>query len=106
MPWRFWAKAGYIQLFEGIQIYITILTYGAGIDYCLFFTARYREELEAGITPADAVAKAIGEVTPAIAASAGTVIIGIGMMTFAQFGKFHEAGYAVPFSIFLVLVLR
>ncbi|HEV8059680.1 MAG TPA: MMPL family transporter, partial [Gemmataceae bacterium] len=98
-----WGKAGFIQLFEGIQIYITILTYGAGIDYCLFFTARYREELEAGVNPADAVAKAIGDVTHAIAASAGTVIIGIGMMTFAQFGKFHEAGYAVPFSIFLVL---
>ena len=39
----------------------------------------------------------------AITASAATVIIGIGMMVFAQFGKFHEAGYAVPFSIFLVL---
>ena len=96
-------KAGYIQLFEGIQIYITILTYGAGIDYCLFFTARYREELEQGRSPADAVALAIGGIGAAVAASAGTVIIGIGMMTFAQFGKFHEAGYAVPLSICLVL---
>lgn len=95
-------KAGYINLFEGIQIYVTILTYGAGVDYCIFFIARYREELEAGTSPADAVRKAIEGVGPAIAASAGTVIIGIGMMVFAQFGKFHEAGYAVPFSILLV----
>lgn len=96
-------KAGYINLFEGIQIYITILTYGAGVDYCIFIIARYREELEAGTPPAEAVSKAIGGVGAAVAASAGTVIIGIGMMTFARFGKFHEAGYAVPLSILLVL---
>src|SRR6202030_617525 len=71
-------KAGFIQLFEGIQIYITILTYGAGIDYCLFFTARYREELEQGRSPAEAVSQAIGGIGAAVAASAGTVIIGIG----------------------------
>ena len=97
-------KAGYIQLFEGIQIYITILTYGAGIDYCLFFTARYREELEHGTSPAEAVAQAIEGIGAAVAASAGTVIIGIGMMTFAQFGKFHEAGYAVPLQYLSGLV--
>ena len=39
------AKAGLVSLFEGIQIYVTILAYGAGVDYCLFLTARYREEL-------------------------------------------------------------
>jgi putative drug exporter of the RND superfamily len=97
------AKFGSITLFEGIQIYITILTYGAGVDYCIFFTARYREELEAGTSPAEAVSRAISGVGAAITASAATVIIGIGMMVFAQFGKFHEAGYAIPFSIFLVL---
>ncbi len=97
------AKFGSITLFEGIQIYITILTYGAGVDYCIFFIARYREELEAGQPPAEAVSRAIAGVGAAITASAATVIIGIGMMVFAQFGKFHEAGYAVPFSIFLVL---
>ena len=37
-----------ITLFQGIQIYITILAYGAGVDYCLFLTARYREELDGG----------------------------------------------------------
>jgi len=95
-------RAGYINLFEGIQIYITILTYGAGVDYCIFFIARYREELEAGTPPAEAIARAISGVGAPVAASAGTVIIGIGMMVFAQFGKFHEAGYAVPFSILLV----
>src|SRR5581483_10844341 len=39
------ARTGHLTLFQGIQIYITILAYGAGVDYCLFLTARYREAL-------------------------------------------------------------
>src|SRR5438132_69850 len=40
------ARGGWITLFRGIEIYITILAYGAGVDYCLFLTARYTEELD------------------------------------------------------------
>lgn len=97
-------QAGLITLFQGIQIYITILAYGAGVDYCLFLTARYRELLAEGRTPADAVAGAVGDVGAALTASAATVICGIGMMVFAQFGKFREAGFAIPFSIMVVLL--
>src|SRR5262249_40613589 len=93
-----------IRLFQGIQIYITILAYGAGVDYCLFLTSRYKEELDRGASPADAVAGAVGGVGGALVASAATVICGIGMMMFAEFGKFREAGIAIPLSIFLVLL--
>jgi RND superfamily putative drug exporter len=98
------ARAGGVTLFQGIQIYITILAYGAGVDYCLFLTARYREELDRGLRPADAVAAAVGGVGAALAASAAAVICGIGMMAFAQFGKFREAGVAIPLSLAVVLV--
>jgi RND superfamily putative drug exporter len=98
------AGAGYVTLFEGIQIYITILAYGAGVDYCLFLTGRYKEELDRGATPREAVARALGDVGAALAASAITVICGIGMMVFAQFGKFREAGIAIPLSLTLVLL--
>jgi putative drug exporter of the RND superfamily len=97
------AAAGYITIFEGLQIYITILAYGAGVDYCLFLTARYKEELDRGVAPAEAVGRAIGGVGSALAASAATVMCGIAMMMFAQFGKFREAGFAIPLSILLVL---
>ena len=50
------AGTQHLILFQGIQIFITILAYGAGVDYCLFLTARYREELDQGHHPADAVA--------------------------------------------------
>src|SRR5262249_54716515 len=98
------AGAGYISLFEGIQIYITVLGYGAGVDYCLFLMARYKEELDHDMPPAEAAAHAIGQVGAALAASAATVMFGIGMMSFAQFGKFREAGFAVPFSLAIALL--
>jgi putative drug exporter of the RND superfamily len=97
-------KGGYMDLFQGLQVYITILAYGAGVDYCLFLTARYKEELDQGASPADAVARAIGSVGGALTASAATVICGIAMMYFAQFGKFRTAGIAIPLTLVIVLV--
>lgn len=95
--------SGHLLLFQGIEIYITILSYGAGVDYCLFLTARYREELCRGGRPADAVAAAVGNVGHALTASAAAVICGIGMMYCASFGKFREAGLAIPLSLCVVL---
>jgi RND superfamily putative drug exporter len=66
-------------------------------------TARYKEELDRGASRREAVARAIGNVGAALTASAGTVMCGIGMMVFAEFGKFHEAGYAIPLALFIVL---
>jgi RND superfamily putative drug exporter len=97
-------KGGYLDLFQGLQVYITILAYGAGVDYCLFLTARYKEELDQGVSPADAVARAIGGVGGALTASAATVICGIAMMLFAQFGKFQVAGFAIPLTLVIVLL--
>jgi RND superfamily putative drug exporter len=96
-------KSGQIELFQSLEIYITILSYGAGVDYCLFLMARYKEELDRGSEPRDAIGRAVTDVGPALAASAATVICGIAMMRFADFGKFREAGFAIPLSIALVL---
>jgi RND superfamily putative drug exporter len=97
------AGASQITLFQGIEVYITILSYGAGVDYCLFLTARYKEELDHGLEPGAAIEVAIGSVGAALTASAGTVVCGIGMLLFAQFGKLREAGFAIPLSLALVL---
>jgi RND superfamily putative drug exporter len=98
------AREGILTIFEGLQIYVIILAYGAGVDYSLFLTARYKEELDRGAAPADAVEAAVGGVGHALVASAATVICGIAMMAFAQFGKFRAAGVAIPLSLALVLL--
>uniref|UniRef100_A0A7C2JZK1 MMPL family transporter n=1 Tax=Schlesneria paludicola TaxID=360056 RepID=A0A7C2JZK1_9PLAN len=93
-----------VVLFSGIESYVTVLLYGAGVDYCLFLIARYKEELDQGVSPQQAVIDSVSRVGAAIAASAGTVICGIGMMAFAEFGKFHEAGIAISFGLAIVLL--
>ncbi len=93
------AKAGAIALFTGAETYVTVVVYGAGVDYCMFLMARYKEELDAGASFDEAIATSLEKTGSTLAASAGTTIVGIGMMVFAEFGKFRQAGLAMSFSL-------
>jgi RND superfamily putative drug exporter len=97
------AQRQYVQVSDTLRIYINVLCYGAGVDYCLFLIARYREDVERGVGISESVGNAIGNVGGALAASAGTVICGIGTLAFAQFGKYHQAGICIPLSLMIVL---
>ena len=81
------AGTGILPLDRDSRIFITVLAYGAGVDYCVFLIARYREELDTGAEVQEALTRTIGRAGTAVSASAATVICGIGMMAFAQFGK-------------------
>lgn len=96
---RIMAGWGWIGLFSGLDVYVTVVAYGAGVDYCLFLIARYKEELDNGFPHRRAVSFSIERVGEALATSAGTCIIGIGMMMFSQFGKFRQAGFAISFAL-------
>lgn len=98
------AEHGILSLFNGAEVYIKVLSYGAGVDYCLFLIARFKEELDETKDPATAVSGSIEKVGEALVASAGTVICGIGMMMFADFGKFAQAGTTIPIALIVVLV--
>jgi RND superfamily putative drug exporter len=98
------AQHGYVTLFAGLEVFIAVLSYGAGIDYYLLLTARYKEELDRGAGFHEAVARAVEKTGAAVTASAGTVMGGIGMMAFAEFGKFYEAGLAIPMALGIVLL--
>ncbi|MCA8998532.1 MAG: MMPL family transporter [Planctomycetaceae bacterium] len=100
---RILASWGWIELFTGLEVYVTVVVYGAGIDYCLFLIARYKEELDLGLMRSDAMSRSIHRVGIALATSAGTSIIGIAMMGFSDFGKFRQAGFAISFGLFVVL---
>jgi putative drug exporter of the RND superfamily len=101
---RVMAGWGWVGLFNGIEVYVTVVTYGAGVDYCLFLIARYKEELDRGHTIAEAISLSVRNVGVALATSAGTSICGIGMMGFAEFGKFQQAGVGISFGLFVVLI--
>ena len=97
------ADHGIVSLFNGIETYVTVLVYGAGVDYCLFLIARYREELDAGQTIEESISSTLQRIGAALTASAGTVMCGIGMMYFAEFGKFSQAGVAITFGLAICL---
>lgn len=94
---------GWIGMFTGLDVYVTVVVYGAGVDFCLFLIARYKEELDHGSSHQQAMAESIRRVGAALATSAGTSIIGIGMMQFSDFGKFRQAGFAISFGLLVVL---
>jgi RND superfamily putative drug exporter len=97
------AEAEVFTVFRDVRVFINVLAYGAGVDYCMFLIARYQEERNGGADPATAVATAVGQVGGAITASAATVIGGIAMLAFARFGKIHDAGITIPLALVIVL---
>ncbi len=105
-----WAGKGGFELltflkpFVGLRTYIAVVVYGAGIDYCLFLIARYKEEYDHGLSVEQAMEKSLEKVGAALMASAGTVMCGIGMMVFALFGKFQQAGIGISFSLLIMLI--
>jgi RND superfamily putative drug exporter len=86
------------------QIFAVVMLYGAGTDYCLFLVSRYREELAGGGSRIDALARSVGGVGGALAASAGTVICGLGLMLTAEFAKVRCGGPAIGVGLAVALL--
>lgn len=101
---RILAKFEIVGLFVGLDVYVSVVVYGAGVDFCLFLIARYKEELDHGANFRDATMLAVKHVGAALATSAGTSIVGIAMLTLTEFGKFRQAGVAISFGLFVALI--
>jgi putative drug exporter of the RND superfamily len=92
------------QVINITNIFVVVVLFGAGTDYCLFLIARYREELVRGRPRPDALREAIIQVGGALIASAGTVIVGLGMLWFSSFAKIQYTGPAIALSLAIALM--
>lgn len=93
-----------VHLVNISKIFAIVILYGAGTDYCLFLISRWREELGAGFDVKEALARGVGGVGGALAASAGTVMVGLGLMALAEFAKVRYAGPAIALSLGVALM--
>ncbi len=93
-----------VHLVNISKVFSIVILYGAGTDYCLFLISRYREELCAGYAIPAALTRGVGGVGEALAASAGTVMVGLGLMACAEFAKVRYSGPAIALSLGVALV--
>ena len=78
---------------------LTVLVFGAGTDYALLLVARYREELHRHEDRHEAMAFALHRATPAIIASALTVVLGMLCLVFAEMNSTSGLGPVAAIGI-------
>ncbi|MGH3399391.1 MAG: MMPL family transporter [Streptosporangiaceae bacterium] len=81
-----------------------VLVFGAGTDYALLLTARYREELRRHEDRHEAMAVALRRAGPAILASAGTVILSLLTLSVAELNSTKGMGPVLAIGVGVALI--
>jgi putative drug exporter of the RND superfamily len=98
------------QVFTTTRIFIVVLLFGVGTDFCLFLVSRCREGLRDSKranrrTLERIVSSSWLGVHDALVGSALTTSIGLLMMYFSDFEKFQSSGVVIGIAILLTLLI-
>ncbi|KAA9392978.1 MMPL family transporter [Kocuria coralli] len=93
------ASGGLITIDGQVQGILFILVVGAATDYCLLYTARYREALREHRSKAVATRAALRGTIEPVLASGGTVIAGLLCLMFSDLGSTQALGPAAATGI-------
>jgi RND superfamily putative drug exporter len=101
-----WGKyGGWLPTNSFTTEFVVIVLFGAGTNYCLFLLSRYREELQHGREPKEAITITLTAVGEAISSSAATVMAAMTVMGLAQSNLFRSIGPAVAIAVALMLLV-
>ncbi len=99
------AKYADLTVNDQSQYILGILVIGAGTDYALLLTARYREELRTHTDRHEAMGFALHRAAPAIIASAATVVIGLLCLVFADLNSTAGLGPVLAVGVAVTLLV-
>lgn len=99
-----------LYVFTTTRIFIVVLLFGTGTDFCLFFLARNREQLRGrshlnGRQMRRIIGSSWRSVKGALIASAFTTIVGLGLMWFSRFQKYQFSGPIIAISLAITLLV-
>jgi RND superfamily putative drug exporter len=83
---------------------LDVLVFGAGTDYALLLTARYREELRRHEDRHEAMAVALRRAGPAVLASGGTVIVSLLALVIAELNSTKGLGPVLAIGVAVALL--
>lgn len=86
------------------DVFLVVLLFGAGTDYCLFLVSRFREFMADQQSGPTAARHTVGRVGETITSSAGTVLVGMASMFFARLRLFSNTGPCMAIGIFIALL--
>ncbi|WP_232436903.1 MMPL family transporter [Paenibacillus senegalimassiliensis] len=97
------AREGWIVVDSQAIAIMTVLLFGAGTDYCLFFITRFRQELLHDGRRTSALRRSFQGASGAIAMSGFTVVLSLLALLVAKYGAYER--FAVPFSLSILVMM-
>ncbi len=95
--------SGLLTISMYTNVFLIVVLFGAGTDYCLFLISRFREEMTEESSAAPAVRTTVRTIGETIASSAGTVIVGLATMAAAELGLYNTTGPSIAIGVAIAL---
>jgi RND superfamily putative drug exporter len=96
---------GFVNLSSTTPTLALMLGLAVAIDYALFIVSRYRNELNAGHQPEDAVGRAVGTAGSAVVFAGLTVVIALAALAVVGIPFITQMGLAAAFTVIIAVVM-